>query len=189
MGSHLSTNPIGRLQLARYETHNGARMHFITEHGKKYLQDHGDDYAFIISSGFSEAERKEAIDRDFRDLIVEEGFAMAVPAKQKRKRSRKLTELARQHFTKNDMIRCSGCQFSFNEFYGETARNYIEIHHLKPIYTYTEEDIVKSLSQALTNLAPLCANCHRMMHREASNVLGLDELRGLISAHGIFAAN
>jgi 5-methylcytosine-specific restriction enzyme A len=188
MGSHRDTNALGRHNLAEYEEIGNARVHRITEAGKSYLLEHGNDYSFIMNSGFSESQRKDVIDRDFKDLIIEEGFTVAVPEKAKRKRSRKLTEIARKHFTENDIIRCKGCKFSFNEFYGDSARNYIEVHHLKPIFTYQEEDISKSVDEALKNLAPLCANCHRMMHRKTTHVLSIDELHELITTHGTFAS-
>ncbi|WP_434389838.1 HNH endonuclease [Melittangium boletus] len=67
--------------------------------------------------------------------------------------------------------RCMACGFSFSETYGEWGADFIEVHHLQPI----------SDGERVTNpakdLVPLCANCHRMVHRKRGITLTLDELR------------
>lgn len=170
--------------LATYSSEQKNGLHKITEAGKQYLRDNTEDYTFIIQSGFNEEQRKEVIEKDFKNLVIEEGYAIAVNQKEKRKRSRKLTELARDHFSVNGRISCRGCNFNFDDFYGKSARNYIEIHHLKPIFTYKAEDISQSLEQALQNVAPVCSNCHRMIHRNPDNILSIEDLTKLIQEHG-----
>ena len=44
------------------------------------------------------------------------------------------------------------------------ARGYIQIHHLKPVSFMRGEPM--SMSDALANVRPLCANCHQMAHRK-----------------------
>jgi hypothetical protein len=71
---------------------------------------------------------------------------------------------------------CCVCGASFDETYGpELARGYIEIHHLKSIAGGERE------TNPATDLAPLCANCHRMADRLASESdwppQTIDELR------------
>ena len=71
---------------------------------------------------------------------------------------------------------CLGCEFSFDNFYTpEHAREYIEIHHLHPL---SEGPRVVNPYE---DLIPLCANCHRMVHRNGKDWLSLDELKQLIS--------
>jgi 5-methylcytosine-specific restriction protein A len=59
---------------------------------------------------------------------------------------------------------CEICNFDFLEFYGEIGKEYIEAHHLIPfeklsINEERELDVVN-------DFAVLCANCHRMIHRQ-----------------------
>ena len=71
---------------------------------------------------------------------------------------------------------CAGCGFNFDDFYGaEWACSYIEIHHLNPLSNRGEQIINPE-----TDLRPLCANCHSMVHRISGKVLTIEELQGLI---------
>lgn len=56
---------------------------------------------------------------------------------------------------------CAVCQFSFDENYGGLARGYVEVHHLVPVSSMGGPRPVDPITQ----LVPLCANCHRMAHR------------------------
>jgi hypothetical protein len=56
---------------------------------------------------------------------------------------------------------CTVCQFSFDEIYGPLADGYVEIHHLVPVSTLNGPTSV----DPQTDLVPLYANCHRMVHR------------------------
>ncbi len=70
---------------------------------------------------------------------------------------------------------CAACGFNFNDFYGrEYADGYIQIHHIKPLSQYEGE------VDPVTDLVPLCANCHVMAHRRKDTVASVDELKALI---------
>ena len=101
----------------------------------------------------------------FYDENVEEGKTVQKTV-QLRERSQKLRDAAIKHFTVNGEIKCSICQFEFAKTFGEYGNGYIEIHHKKPIYEYEENGINAVLSSAIDNLAPVCANCHRMLHHK-----------------------
>ena len=68
-------------------------------------------------------------------------------------------------------ISCQVCGFDFQAQFGALGDGYIEVHHLKPVHT-----LIKGSKTKLSDLALLCANCHRMAHRKRSP-LSLDELR------------
>jgi predicted HNH restriction endonuclease len=72
---------------------------------------------------------------------------------------------------------CLGCGFNFELCYGEHGSGYIEVHHLKPISTFTEETQVDPNN----DMTVLCSNCHRMIHRKKNKPLSLDELRAIIN--------
>lgn len=56
---------------------------------------------------------------------------------------------------------CTACGFDFSATYGEWARDYVEIHHLEPVHLMDAPRVVNPVEE----LVPLCANCHRMVHR------------------------
>lgn len=57
--------------------------------------------------------------------------------------------------------KCKICGFDFNEVYGEElADGYIEVHHIK--HLADGEQVVDPAK----DLLPVCANCHRMLHRK-----------------------
>jgi 5-methylcytosine-specific restriction protein A len=68
---------------------------------------------------------------------------------------------------------CRVCGFDFDDTYGEDlAAAYIEVHHLRSLTTINGETV-----DPATDLAPLCANCHRMAHRRLGVIVSLEELR------------
>ena len=69
---------------------------------------------------------------------------------------------------------CAVCGFSFWEQYGELGREYIEAHHIVPLSKLDGEQKTK-----ISDLAPLCANCQRMIHRLDGSV---EALRNLINS-------
>lgn len=90
----------------------------------------------------------------------------------KYERKPKLRKLAiRMHGCK-----CKTCGFDFEDAYGELGREFIEIHHIKPLYSLTEEAEVNPS----TDLVPLCSNCHRMIHRSRSKIITVAELQKII---------
>ena len=71
-----------------------------------------------------------------------------------------------------------GCNFNFEKRYGKRGKDFIEVHHTKPVSEFLEETQVNPK----TDMVVLCSNCHRIVHRERNNVLSLDELKNIINA-------
>lgn len=63
------------------------------------------------------------------------------------------------------------CGFDFFKKYGDIGKNYIEVHHKIPLSKLKGSKEIK-----LSDLALVCANCHRMLHRKNDSVLTLQEL-------------
>lgn len=93
-------------------------------------------------------------------------------------RSTKLRNFAIESFKNVDWkLYCKACNFCFDKFYwDDLSSNYIEIHHKKPIFKYEWDDLEISIRNALENLIPICANCHRMIHKKRDNILEINEL-------------
>ncbi len=72
--------------------------------------------------------------------------------------------------------KCSICGFDFKKVYGSLGEGYIEIHHKKPLYSLDDEVEVNPK----TDLAPVCSNCHRMLHRRRDRIISIDELKNLV---------
>jgi 5-methylcytosine-specific restriction protein A len=67
------------------------------------------------------------------------------------------------------------CRFDFLEFYGQLGRGFAECHHIVPL-----AEAAFSRTTRLSDLAIVCANCHRMLHR-GRPMLTVDALRTLIA--------
>lgn len=72
-------------------------------------------------------------------------------------RNPKLVATAKAHYG----YRCQVCDFSFAERYGALGKEYIEVHHLVPFAGSN-----KRRGSTVEDVGVLCANCHRMVHRE-----------------------
>ncbi|MEW8195555.1 MAG: HNH endonuclease [Candidatus Thiodiazotropha sp.] len=72
-------------------------------------------------------------------------------------------------------LKCEVCGFDFSEKYGELGEGFAECHHTKPLSTLIPGEKTK-----LSDLAVVCANCHRMLHR-AKPWLSIDDLKKTIS--------
>lgn len=57
-------------------------------------------------------------------------------------------------------LRCEACGFDFEEAYGEVGKGFAECHHTRPV-----SELRPDQGTRLADLAILCANCHRMLHR------------------------
>lgn len=74
--------------------------------------------------------------------------------------------------------RCSVCDMSFLERYGEIGKNFIHVHHKKPLAARRGEYKVNPT----TDLSPVCPNCHAMLHTQ-NPPLGIDELKSILDRH------
>ena len=72
--------------------------------------------------------------------------------------------------------KCMACGFDFEATYGELGRDYIEVHHIKPLSSLEEETEINPE----TDLVCLCSNCHRMIHRRRDNILSVSDLVTII---------
>lgn len=72
--------------------------------------------------------------------------------------------------------KCMACGFDFEKVYGNYGRNFIEVHHVKPLYDLGKEEVVNPQ----TDLVCLCSNCHRMIHRKKEAILSMEQLMQII---------
>ena len=72
--------------------------------------------------------------------------------------------------------KCQVCDFDFEKKYGNWGKIFAEVHHIKPLSEFKGN---KTDTDPKTDLAVLCANCHRMIHRASSRgiTLSIEELK------------
>jgi predicted HNH restriction endonuclease len=70
---------------------------------------------------------------------------------------------------------CMGCGFSFGDYYGEFAKDYIHVHHLIPVSKLGGDYVINPIK----DLVPLCPNCHNAVHIE-NPPLSIAELKSRI---------
>ncbi|MEV4762548.1 HNH endonuclease [Micromonospora chokoriensis] len=101
----------------------------------------------------------DLLEPDVDELSAREG-GLALRAHFRRERDPKLRRRKLADAKRRGMpIACEACGFDFGRFYGERGRDYIECHHRTPLHVTGETET------KLTDLALICSNCHRMIHR------------------------
>ena len=71
--------------------------------------------------------------------------------------------------------RCYICGFSFGAVYGEVAKGYMHVHHLRPLSEINGEYVV----DPITDLRPICPNCHAVVHLRMP-AFAIEEVRAFL---------
>ncbi len=187
-------NTFERYSFAKYED----GIFSITKEGANYLQENMDKLKYLLVNDFQWVDLKDGLGKVQESnesnrkievfdetVMIQEGVKKLVETKVY-ERSSKLRQIAIEFFTKNDDILCDACKFSYSKFYGEIGSGYIEIHHVKPVFKYEDEDLDKTIEAALENVVPVCSNCHRMIHRNWKEPLEVNYLIEQINNNGMF---
>ncbi|MGD6964070.1 HNH endonuclease [Fictibacillus phosphorivorans] len=134
----------------------------------------------IIEYGFTtlrDTVKKLKVAEDIGFTEDDEGFPEGkVKLKQHlvRERNPVVIKLAKERFLQmHGKLYCEVCEFDFVEHYGELGEGYIEGHHTKPISDMSENEATK-----VEDIALVCANCHRMLHRKRP-WLSIKELKNI----------
>jgi predicted HNH restriction endonuclease len=70
---------------------------------------------------------------------------------------------------------CYVCGEKFEETYGPDSEECFEVHHLKPLST--QETVCEN---TLDDVRVVCANCHRILHKNGAIGTNIDQLRELV---------
>ena len=76
-------------------------------------------------------------------------------------------------FTEKGKLECEVCSMDFEETYGKLGRGFAECHHKNPLSLRDKNE-----ETALCDLAIVCSNCHRMLHRKRP-WLTIDNLKAI----------
>jgi hypothetical protein len=144
-----------------FEKSQNSTMHLVKAVYNKYLEIYSD-------KNFNE---DTLIDDDERSFP--EGKEKYQLHKSK-ERNNKLVQLAKDRYKQIDnTLKCQVCNFSFVEVYGEIGSGFIEAHHIFPIHMLEKETLTR-----MEDLALVCSNCHRMLHRKRPWI-SIDDLKTL----------
>jgi 5-methylcytosine-specific restriction protein A len=81
-----------------------------------------------------------------------------------RERDKKIIEAKKKKVLKEKgKLTCEACDFDFEKTYGKIGKGYIECHHLIPLANFEVNKETR-----LEDLALLCSNCHKMIHKDSS---------------------
>jgi hypothetical protein len=187
------------LERDNYATHKNG-IFGVTNTGRAYLKEKYDVVSYLITNdfdwtdlkkGFNDVEKnkRKKVEIFDENIIINEGFKKTISINVY-ERSTKLRDAAIKAFTINGRVSCECCKFNFDSFYGRNiGSSYIEIHHIKPIFKYQEQEINKFIRDAIKNLVPVCSNCHRMIHRVWKNPMEINTLKSSIKKNGKFAVD
>jgi len=113
----------------------------------------------VIQRGDSNWERTAVIgEPEIADAV--EG-ALVTRVHRSRERNPKIINAKKRQVSKrnNGRLKCEVCDFDFADKYGDRGDGFIECHHKVPVSEMKPGDKTR-----LSDLALLCANCHRMIH-------------------------
>lgn len=78
-----------------------------------------------------------------------------------RERNKKLVVEAKNRFkSKHGRLYCEACKFDFEATYGGAGDGFIEVHHTIPVC-----ELSSGAKTNIADVALVCSNCHRILHR------------------------
>ena len=128
--------------------------------------------ANVAAAGAREA---DAMDDDFAD--APEGRVLTRVHRVRERNAKLVRARKAQVLADGNGLACQGCGFDFASFYGLRGQDFIECHHTIPV-----SELKPGSRTKLSDLALVCSNCHRMIHRRAP-WLTLDQLRVVVANH------
>jgi 5-methylcytosine-specific restriction protein A len=153
------------------------------ERGGKHEQSIWDEFA----ANQPRLRHTASLIRSNHSLVTSEEVASEVPSKEDEfPEGRILTAVHKRRERSPSLVRkkkaavmeaagvlaCEVCGFDFANTYGDLGAGFAECHHIIPL-----SELNSARRTKLTDLAIVCANCHRMLHR-SKPMLSVEGLRG-----------
>jgi len=193
--SHKTLEKEGYAILLEQEERRLGQRFDITEKGKAHLEDNQDIIDNLLLHGFPYETIVATIQRvsqvktsGKKILLVKEDIVIREGKRQTKtstayQRSDAVRKAAIDHYRrkKDGHIVCTICGFDFFEIYGIRGKDFIEIHHEKPLYETEGEERKAFLSEAINDVKPVCSNCHRIIHKEKKCMLSIVEMKQIMN--------
>lgn len=140
------------------------------ENDKSRLQ----EVASAIRTWATSDTKLEGVDVEDEDNGVEEG-RLLTRVHRTRERDRKIVLKKKDAVLKSSgRLQCECCGFDFQNAYGTIGEGFVECHHKNPVSSLAPGDRTR-----LEDLALVCSNCHRMIHRQRP-WLSIEQLKQLV---------
>lgn len=131
-------NPI-KMIFKRLRKQNEYEIGFCNEY-----EENDDFYSFLVDNTIFQEGKK----------LIREHYV--------RERNPKIIKEAIEIYkTRNGKVFCEVCGFDFEKIYGYRGKDFIEGHHKVPLSELNQSGDVTTVD----DIALLCANCHRILHR------------------------
>lgn len=127
-----------------------------------------------IRMAISQTNGEAIADQDEPDIADATEGRLITRIHRTRERNKSLVKRKKISFeNKHGHLFCEACGFDFSSVYGVRGEGFIECHHTQPVAMMKPGQKTK-----LSDLALLCANCHRMVHVRAPwlTIIQLKEL-------------
>jgi 5-methylcytosine-specific restriction protein A len=111
------------------------------------------------------------------DSTAEEGQILTRVHKTRERNQKLVLNKKDDVLTRTGKLACEACGFDFGVRYGSRGQGFAECHHLLPLC-----DLKPGIKTRIADLAILCANCHRMIHRKKP-WLSLGDLKAILSTN------
>jgi 5-methylcytosine-specific restriction protein A len=105
-----------------------------------------------------------------------EGKILTRLHKRKERNRKAIEQKKRKVLAEIGKLACEACDFDFALMYGNLGYGFAECHHTVPV-----SELGESHKTRLTDLAIVCANCHRMIHKSRP-MMSIEQLRNLIES-------
>lgn len=115
-------------------------------------------------------------EEDDRAFEVREGTVIYKLHKYRERDSNIIKRKKEKEFQRLGKLPCEACTFDFYQKYGQLGYKYIECHHRTPLSEFSS-----STTTTLKDLALVCSNCHRMLHRKV-DTLSVEGLRNILAS-------
>ncbi|MBO6522956.1 MAG: HNH endonuclease [Balneolaceae bacterium] len=113
---------------------------------------------------------------DEEKFEVKEGAVIYKLHKYRERNTKIIKKKKETEFQRMGKLPCEACMFDFYQKYGSLGYKYIECHHRTPLSEFSS-----TTRTSLDDLALVCSNCHRMLHRKVDE-LSVEGLRSILSA-------
>jgi 5-methylcytosine-specific restriction protein A len=163
-------NPNGvHLKLANFAaldpSYHGRGMQHVGPRDREIWNEFNGDHARLRA--IADAIRSEASVQQARPLFPEDGEDEAMEGRilyrrhRVRERDQGLVKRKKRLVQQETgRLACEVCSFDFQAVYGQHGAGYIECHHRIPL-----AQAVGTQATRLADLAVVCSNCHRMLHK------------------------
>lgn len=137
-----------------------------------------DDQARALMSAWDAVHPPDALSGDEAGVVAPDGKVVEGASRWVRVLTYEKDRQARERCIAEHGTSCKVCDIEFGETYGDFAKGYIHVHHKTPVHRAARHGEYEL--DPINDLAPVCPNCHAMLHQHPDKPCSVDELRRLM---------